>query len=70
VGGLVGFLGGKEGGCTFEANMVAVTLRQSAQWQMWVFIRSGPSMGCERWRNGLVGSFDYADRVSVLQSGT
>jgi hypothetical protein len=29
-----------------EANIVAVTLRQSEQWQTWVLTKSSPSTGC------------------------
>jgi hypothetical protein len=31
---------------TFEANIVAVTLRQSEQWQTWMLTKSSPSTGC------------------------
>ena len=31
---------------TFDANIVAVTLRQSLQWQTWVLTRPSPSTGC------------------------
>jgi len=30
---------------TLDANIVAVTLRQSLQWQTWVFTRPSPSTG-------------------------